>query len=234
MKFHVAPICGARCAWVNIWTWTRSYLKLSFTHHSDMPLTSEHVIPYPATIPYDRQSVTVPGTKRPGQTGECAWVMWIWTETQMYQLQHTTRTVCQWSKYPSSNMSTHCTISNMGPNWRTHSERVHNFGWHLWQWCKRRREPSFPRTPSDIIDQPPQTCKSFCLAVVWRCRYPQEACRECPYVDVQRRNVGWRRLRYSGTMVYESSRYVCLAFALLAWYLHPRRMANHQHRFREL
>jgi hypothetical protein len=39
--------------------------------HSIMPLTVERAVPYPAIIPYDKQSVAVPGTKRPGQTG--AW-----------------------------------------------------------------------------------------------------------------------------------------------------------------
>jgi len=34
-----------------------------------MPLTTGRIVPYPASIPYDKQSVVVPGTKRPGQTG---------------------------------------------------------------------------------------------------------------------------------------------------------------------
>ena len=35
-----------------------------------MPLNTERVVPYPGPIPYDKQSVAVPGTKRPGQTGQ--------------------------------------------------------------------------------------------------------------------------------------------------------------------
>ena len=34
-----------------------------------MPLVNEKVVPWPAVKPYDKQAVTVPGTKRPGQTG---------------------------------------------------------------------------------------------------------------------------------------------------------------------
>jgi hypothetical protein len=34
-----------------------------------MPLVNEKIVPWPAVKPYDKQAVTVPGTKRPGQTG---------------------------------------------------------------------------------------------------------------------------------------------------------------------
>lgn len=35
-----------------------------------MSLTAEKTLPYPDVIPYDKQSIPVPGTKRPGQTGK--------------------------------------------------------------------------------------------------------------------------------------------------------------------
>lgn len=35
-----------------------------------MPVVAERIVPWPAVMPYDKQSLPVPGTKRPGQTGE--------------------------------------------------------------------------------------------------------------------------------------------------------------------
>jgi len=35
-----------------------------------MPLNKEKIVEFPSVIPYDRQAVPVPGTKRPGQTGD--------------------------------------------------------------------------------------------------------------------------------------------------------------------
>lgn len=35
-----------------------------------MSLTAEKALPYPDVIPYDKQSIPIPGTKRPGQTGK--------------------------------------------------------------------------------------------------------------------------------------------------------------------
>jgi hypothetical protein len=34
-----------------------------------MPLRKDLIVDYPGIIPYGKQSVVVPGTKRPGQTG---------------------------------------------------------------------------------------------------------------------------------------------------------------------
>ena len=34
-----------------------------------MPLSTDKIVPWPAVLPYDKQAVPVPGTKRPGQTG---------------------------------------------------------------------------------------------------------------------------------------------------------------------
>jgi hypothetical protein len=44
------------------------YQSLS-AKYTVMGLTPEKAVPYPEVIPYDKQSVPVPGTKRPGQTG---------------------------------------------------------------------------------------------------------------------------------------------------------------------
>lgn len=37
-----------------------------------MPLVTDKIVPYPPVLPFDKQSVPVPGTKRPGQTGTWA------------------------------------------------------------------------------------------------------------------------------------------------------------------
>lgn len=37
---------------------------------SIMPLNTEKIVNWPDVVPFDKQSVPVPGTKRPGQTGE--------------------------------------------------------------------------------------------------------------------------------------------------------------------
>lgn len=55
------------------------FLKVSYSYNplitplshlpSSMPLNREKVVDWPDNLPFDRQSIPVPGTKRPGQTG---------------------------------------------------------------------------------------------------------------------------------------------------------------------
>ncbi|KAG6889706.1 hypothetical protein C0992_004335 [Termitomyces sp. T32_za158] len=45
-----------------------------------MPLANSRVVPWPETLPYDKQSVPVPGTKRPGQTAHYRNGIWGLTD----------------------------------------------------------------------------------------------------------------------------------------------------------
>ena len=47
-----------------------SLARLIASSFIQMPLVSSKCVPWPDSLPYDKQSVLVPGTKRPGQTGE--------------------------------------------------------------------------------------------------------------------------------------------------------------------
>lgn len=51
-----------------------------------MPLIADKIVPWPQVKPYDKQSVPVPGTKRPGQSGMPAETRYHLTSNARIQL----------------------------------------------------------------------------------------------------------------------------------------------------